>query len=141
LFFEKRFFIALFSLCGLFVVGHFLPLVFIISKILLYTTGTLVFVDFMLLYSGKQTMECTRNLPNRLSMSDENKIQFTTSNFFFFPVSVTVIDELPIQFQIRDFKLKMKLLSGETKGLGYTLIPRERGEFEFGLTRVFVLHQ
>jgi uncharacterized protein (DUF58 family) len=138
LFFEKRFFFALFTLCGLFVIGYIIPIVFIVSKILLCMVAGLLYVDILLLYTGSNRMECKRILPNRLSMSDENKIQFTVLSAYTFVVSVKIIDELPVQFQIRDFILKVKLSAGQTTSLGYILTPHERGEFEFGLTRVFV---
>jgi uncharacterized protein (DUF58 family) len=138
LFFEKQFFAVLFTLCGLFVIGYIIPIVFIITKILVCMTAGLLVVDILLLYTGNKRMDCKRMLPNRLSMSDENKIQFTVYNAFPFAVSVKLIDELPVQFQIRDFELKLKLLPEQSASLEYTIKPNERGEFKFGSTRVFV---
>lgn len=138
LFFEKLFFTVMFILCGLFVVGYFLPVVFLINKFLICIVIGFLIVDILLLYAGGNRIECRRIHPNRLSMSDENKIYFIVSNAYTFNISVKIIDELPVQFQIRDFKLTMKLSQGQSQTSGYLLTPRERGEFEFGLTRVYV---
>jgi uncharacterized protein (DUF58 family) len=138
LFFEKRFFIAMFALCALFVAGFVVPFLFILGKILLSMAAAVLVVDFLLLYGGSKKMDCKRELPNRLSMSDENNIRFSVTNAYAFAVSVKLIDELPVQFQIRDFELSLKLAPGQSATLGYSLTPHERGEFGFGLTRVFV---
>lgn len=138
IFLEKYFFVALFTLCGLFVIGYIVPLVFIVSKILICMVAGLLVVDILLLYSRGSKIQCKRVLPNRFSMSDDNKIQFIIFSDYPFPVSVKIIEELPVQFQIRDFELNLKLSHGQSTSLGYSLTPLERGEYEFGLTRVFV---
>lgn len=138
LFLEKRFFAVLFIFCGLFVVGYFLPIAFVLGKIALWLFAGLLVVDVLLLFQAAKRMECTRILPNRLSLSDENKVVLRIYNDYPFAISVKVIDELPLQFQIRDFILLKKLEPGERELLEYSLTPRERGGFEFGFTRVFV---
>jgi uncharacterized protein (DUF58 family) len=97
----------------------------------------LLAVDILILFNGSKNAACNRILPNRLSMSDENKIKLTVYNFHSFEVSIKIIDELPVQFQIRDFSITIKLASGQSYSTGYFVRPTERGEFEFGLTRVF----
>jgi uncharacterized protein (DUF58 family) len=49
-----------------------------------------------------------------------------------------VIDELPLQFQQRNFLLKLKLRPGESRELTYHLRPTERGEYHFGQVQVFI---
>jgi uncharacterized protein (DUF58 family) len=49
-----------------------------------------------------------------------------------------IIEELPFQFQKRDFKMKRNIQSGESIHLHYDLWPVERGEYQFGRTLVYI---
>lgn len=79
-------------------------------------------------------------IPNyqRLSNGDVNSIVLDLENRYPFPVKIEVIDELPVQFQIRDFKLSTWLRSGEQRRFRYDLRPLQRGEYHFGRIQVFV---
>ena len=52
-----------------------------------------------------------------------------------------MIDELPEQFQYRDFKINKRLLSNESQKIKYTVRPVSRGEFHFGNTIALVCSQ
>lgn len=56
-----------------------------------------------------------------------------------YPISVqaTVIDELPEDLQIRDFKIKTILKRHSDTELTYHVRPVKRGEYEYGLIRIF----
>ena len=49
-----------------------------------------------------------------------------------------IIDELPEQFQIRDFSKKIRLKSNRQKKIDYTVKPVERGEYFFGNILLYV---
>ena len=49
-----------------------------------------------------------------------------------------VKDELPYQFQIRDFERHLVVQTGETKEIMYHLHPVKRGEYTFGSLNVFI---
>lgn len=74
----------------------------------------------------------------RLSNGDVNTIVLEIENRYTFPVNVSVVDELPFQFQIRNFKIKTDLISGERRQFSYELRPLERGEYHFGHIHAFV---
>jgi uncharacterized protein (DUF58 family) len=120
------------------VFGYFIPVFLVIANVLLLLTSGLLAGDLLFLFAGKPRVECTRLLPNRMSMSDENNVSLNIVNNYPFHVTLNIIDELPIQFQKRDFRIITHLKAGEERTLIYTLIPKERGEFEFGLTNVLV---
>jgi len=138
IFFQTRLYFALFSISGLFAFGYFLPIFFILAKVLLLLTSGLLIGDLLFLFAGKNSVECSRELPNRMSMSDANNVSLSVLNTYPFLVSVEIIDELPFQFQKRDFQINLYLKSDEGRTLTYVLIPKERGEFEFGQTNIFV---
>ena len=51
---------------------------------------------------------------------------------------VVIIDELPPQFQKRNFRIFQKLKSQEKKSISYNLVPLQRGEYHFGALQLFV---
>ena len=104
LFLNNRFFYALSIVATLFVVGFFAPIFFEISKVLLFMLIVLVCIDILILYQTKKGIEIERNLPERLSNGDENKITLMLKNNYPFVAHLALIEELPFQFQKRDFE-------------------------------------
>ncbi len=132
LFLSTRFYLVV-SLCiVLFVVSFFykpiLELPIIVSWILL----ALVVVDYIFLFLISKNPTAKRLMADRLSNGDENKIELQVKNNMPFTVDIEIIDELPVQFQKRDWKLKRRFKANEQKNIIYNLRPIERGEYEFG---------
>lgn len=98
--------------------------------------GTLIF-DVLLLYRNKTGIHAKRLLPEKLSNGDDNKINIKVLNRFQFKVKIKVIDELPVQWQKRDFKIISTIASSEEKKFSYTVRPTERGEYHFGNLNIF----
>ncbi|MGZ4038519.1 MAG: DUF58 domain-containing protein [Bacteroidia bacterium] len=73
-----------------------------------------------------------------MSNGDENDIYISLQSFFSFAVDTEVIDELPVQFQYRNFKALQSFQAGEKRKFKYTLRPTSRGEFHFGHVNVLV---
>lgn len=82
-------------------------------------------------------MEAERLLPNKLSNGDENEIFICLTNKQKFALRLKIIDELPIQFQIRNFEINLNLNPDEVKQISYSIRPVERGEYTFGSVNVF----
>ncbi|QTE24422.1 DUF58 domain-containing protein [Polaribacter cellanae] len=118
--------------------GFFIPVFFEISKVLLFVLSFLVFVDLFLLYKIKKGVTITRFLPERLSNGDENKITLKTNNYYSFKTHISIIEELPFQFQKRDFIFRLTLTPKEEKKLHYNLKPTERGVYNFGHINAYV---
>lgn len=98
--------------------------------------GLLLF-DFVLLFRQKG-IESSRNLPEKLSNGDDNPISISLKNAYNFKVKLNLIDELPFQYQKRDFHIKTGLVPGEKKKIHYTLRPLQRGEYHFGNLNIYV---
>lgn len=136
LYLHQRFFIAVYLLAAGFLFSYWFPFLYP----LLWVTSTLLFLlllfDIIALYrSGKITAE--RFLPERFSNSDENPITVNLKNQSSFPVFAEVIDELPVQFQKRDFQRSLRLPPRGTGSFDYSLKPVERGEYFFGKLNVY----
>nr|WP_193787273.1 DUF58 domain-containing protein [Lacinutrix mariniflava] len=102
-----------------------------IIKMLFFIFCGLVIVDFIILFKQKG-INATRLLPNKLSNGDDNEIAITIENNYNFKSHIQLIDELPFQYQKRDFNIDTVVEKGNSKKIKYTLRPLERGEYHFG---------
>ena len=93
--------------------------------------------DILLLFNKKTRLEGQRHLPKLLSLGDNNRIQVDISNYSNLRLNLTLIDEIPFQFQKRDFEMRLILRGGETRRTEYDLRPTERGEYIFGFINLF----
>jgi uncharacterized protein (DUF58 family) len=124
----------------LFVTGHFFPLFYIIAKASLLFYFAAILLNGIMLFSKKNPVKAERKMAERLSNGDNNKVSLFFKNSFPFEISVKIIDEIPFQFQIRDFEISSNLKSGEEKYEHYQLRPTERGGYSFGKLNVYVNH-
>ena len=148
LFLSSRFFVAASVVVLMFIVAYFLndldffqdrnldPIV--IPWALFSFFGVLILVDFMMLFTLKHPLKVRRYLPKVFSLGDQNPIRIKVENISSQPFSLTVIDELPIEFQKRDFEVSFKLKTLEEKELKYELRPKTRGEYKFGHIHVYM---
>ncbi|MDD7914048.1 DUF58 domain-containing protein [Polaribacter ponticola] len=137
LFLNNRFFYSLAAISLLLVVGFFAPIFFEISKVLLFILSTLTIIDVIILYKTNDAIKVKRFLPERLSNGDENKISLELSNRFPFVAYLSLIEELPFQFQKRDFFFNQILQKNEVKTIHYNLTPKQRGVYLFGRINVY----
>ena len=125
-----------FSLAAGFLFSYWLPwlypVLWIFSLIFLLVT----LADMVILFKSPG-IKAERILPDRFSNSDENKVEILLRNIYGFKTRIEVIDEIPVQFQKRDFSHLLELASGSSKSFNYSLRPVERGEYFFGNLNIF----
>lgn len=138
LYLSTRFFQLLALSVFLFLIAFFVPAFELPALLFLLAIGIALAADLLFLFAFKRTPVIERMIPERLSNGDDNPVQIRVQNNYPFRVKMEVIDELPVQFQKRDFLMKLSLKPGETKLLQYHLRPVERGEYKFGVVQVFV---
>lgn len=134
----KRFFGIAIAIIVVFIAGNFVPIIFSIAKVILLLFILLVLIDIVLLWSKKTGIESERFLPERLSLGDENKIKIQIKTHYPFLIHFECIEELPPQFQKRDFKINGKITPENSKELNYGLKPKTRGEYHFGATIFYI---
>jgi len=100
--------------------------------------STIALIDLMLLFRFKNGVVASRVVPKKFSNSDENIVRITLGNKYPFGVKSTTIDELPIQFQKRNFTHVKNLEKHSSETFAYTVTPFERGEYHFGSLNVYV---
>ena len=139
LFLQNRFFVILSILVAGFVIAFMVPESFVAIRLLFYGFALSLLADLLLLFASKGKIEAWRAVPEKLSNGDVNPVEIHLVNRYLFPVRAMVIDELPFQFQKRDFKLSATLGSGQQKSFQYELRPVERGVYSFGRLNVFAI--
>jgi len=134
---HNTFFRYIAILAGGFTISYWLkalyPIIWLATFILL---GLFLF-DIFLLYVTKKGIEANRTTPQKLSNSDHNPIVLSFKSLYPFKIGISVIDELPAQFQKRDFRYFTSLTKNEKKEFEYTVRPVERGEYTFGNLNIF----
>lgn len=138
LFLTNHFF-GLFAIIILSFVGSYLvPFLFPIALTLFVVGVAIVLVDMLLLFNRSSTLKVRRRLPKIFSLGDPNNITLEIENKSKRKIFLEIIDELPIQFQIRDFEKRLTLEPKQSKSLSYKLVPLKRGIYEFGAINVFI---
>lgn len=123
---------------AVFVISFFVPPLYRIGDMILLLLGIAILADTLLLVSMRKGITAGRTMADRFSIGDENKIVLTLGNQYLFPAQVSVIDELPEQFQERNWLRKTKLSARGEAQIEYTVRPVSRGEYHFGRINVFV---
>lgn len=134
---QPRFFYAGIGIVVLFGLSYFIPILFNIAQLSIAVLLLLLFLDFLIIFIGKHNIEATRVLPDKFSNGDKNRIDLDIRNNYSFIIYLEIIDEIPEQFQIRDFKITDRIAPRKSKIISYNLKPTERGEYHFGHLNVY----
>ena len=121
-----------------FVLSFFFAPLYNAANVLLVLLVIGVLMDMILLYSKNNGLSGERIVSERFSNGDNNKVLIQFHNNFPFPITAGVIDELPVQFQERNWMRKIKIGSNSRHDLEYSLKPLTRGEYVFGNINVYV---
>ncbi|MEP7255470.1 MAG: DUF58 domain-containing protein [Ferruginibacter sp.] len=138
LYLTTRFYLAAGLCVVLFIASFLFPVIFLIPKILFWVFIILVIIDYFFLFIFSKGPSAKRLMADRFSNGDENKVEVQVKNNMPFVVDMEIIDELPVQFQKRDWKLLHRFKAGEQKNILYKLRPVERGEYHFGRIILYV---
>ncbi|MGE5943038.1 MAG: DUF58 domain-containing protein, partial [Flavobacteriales bacterium] len=134
---QPRFFYVGIGIVVLFGLSYFAPVLFNIAQLSLVLLAFLFVVDFLIIFLGKNKILAARTLPDKFSNGDENGIQLYIDNNYPFSIYLEIIDEIPEQFQVRDFKLKETISARKSKSIQYQLRPTQRGEYHFGNLNIY----
>ncbi|MFN6943341.1 MAG: DUF58 domain-containing protein [Cytophagaceae bacterium] len=138
LYLPLKFFLLGGLVIAVFIFSFAFPLLFILAQALLVLLLAGLLADVFLLFNKNVRLNCTRFSGNVFSLGSENTVHIHIENNFQYPLTIKVVDELPFQFQERQFEFQFKLGSDDEKKLTYSLRPTERGEYHFGKTLLFI---
>ena len=134
----NRFFWVFGGLILCFVLGFPIPVLFPIAQGLGVVLLALIFLELFLLFGRNIDFHCERHVPKLLNLADPNNIRIQIENQGSTNWRVKVLDELPIQFQVRDFEESVLLPAGAEKILQYDVRPVKRGAYFFGKLHLFI---
>lgn len=137
LYINNLFFYSLIGVVAVFCLAFIFPALYNAAWYLLLILISFFTLDFIILFVTKNGIEAQRITPEKLSNGDENSIVVTIKNFYTFPIFAKIIDEIPFQFQERNFEIKRKIKTASTDDFQYYLRPTERGEYYFGNLNIY----
>lgn len=138
MFLSHRFVICFCIIFSIFGLGYFWS-TFIFTGACVLAAFLVVFLaDLLSLYWGSPYVDCRRQCASQFSNGDVNEVELVLRSAYRRKVRVSVIDELPSFFQIRNFRLSASLLPDEPVTLTYRLRPTHRGLFVFHNLHVYV---
>ncbi|TRO66729.1 DUF58 domain-containing protein [Christiangramia sabulilitoris] len=137
LYFGKRLFNSLFAISILFLISFWFNPLYSFTWVLAVIILVLTILDIISLYRGRG-IKADRSLPEKFSNSDLNSVKISIANNYGFRVYSEVIDEIPVQFQKRDFLKTIPLPAYSSNSFEYELKPLKRGEYTFGKLNIYI---
>ncbi|NVK04752.1 MAG: DUF58 domain-containing protein [Flavobacteriia bacterium] len=125
------------GLLVLYIISFYVDAVFYIAVGLTLTFFLLFLWDSLRLFA-KGSVDVERSMTKVLSLGDSNRIVLKVHNRMQRPIQFRIIDELPFQLQERDFGIVGSIPGNEVFVADYHITPKERGNYDFGNTHVFV---
>lgn len=137
LYFGQLVYTILYALSGILLLSFWFPSLFIIGSGLLILFLGILGLDVFKLYSGNR-FKAERSLPEKFSNSDANAVVLHFESTYNFTIHLELIDEIPVQFQKRDFLKILTLAKHSKREYKYLLTPLKRGVYKFGHLNCFV---
>jgi uncharacterized protein (DUF58 family) len=122
----------------LYIFSYFIPVLYDVAGIGLLLLAVSLSVDIFLVFGKRYALRAERITADRWSNGDDNKVVLHFQNNYSFPVEAHIIDELPAQFQERNWYRKARFEPQGEQRVAYSLKPLSRGEYDFGNVNVFV---
>ncbi|MFN3640265.1 MAG: DUF58 domain-containing protein, partial [Flavobacterium sp.] len=138
LYLNNLFFYGLLGLVALYVLSFLFHWLFQATNYLLLMWLVLLGLDMLILFRTKTGIQASRVVAEKLSNGDQNPVDITLENYYTFNVRIKIIDEIPFQFQVRNFELSKTIKANTSETLRYHVRPVERGEYHFGKLNVYV---
>lgn len=138
IFLTNRFFYAAGLIVFLFCVGFLIPVVMTLAQACIVLLLVMTIAEGMFLFRKSVSLTVSRTMARLLSLGNDNKITLHITNNSSLHLSLTIIDELPYQLQVRDFELLAEIGPGERISHRYEVRPVVRGSYAFGRLHTFI---
>lgn len=132
LFLTTRWYLLMGSSSLFFVLAFLMESLLPVARVYFAVVLFLTIADYVLIFFAKGSLKGSRIMPPRFSLGDETEVRLSLYNSYPYKIKLTLIDELPEQFQDRDFHLSMTVNNSSRIQSGYRLRPTARGEYTFG---------
>jgi uncharacterized protein (DUF58 family) len=141
LFLTTRFFLLFGAVIVLFIVSYAFGWLMPLAQTALVVALGLTLADVGLLFNKHVRLDAKRSTSKLLSLGDDNTVHLDIANRSRQKLNITVVDELPMQFQRRDFDIQLTLPAQQARRTDYSLRPTERGAYQFGNINLFATSQ
>lgn len=121
----------------IFAFGFAFPVLVIFGKILLLLFILIIAIDLILLFLPSTKIECERSTIPVFSLHDENSVFLKIKQVSQIQLHLLIIDDIPYQFQLRNFSLSILMKPGDYKELEYKLKPFKRGKYTFQSINIY----
>jgi len=138
LYIRNNFFLYWVLVVVLFCVGFGAPFVYPIAQVAFIALMAITMLDLFILFFSRSKIKAIRLVNTQLSLGDKNTVRIKVSSTYKIPVSLSIIDELPYQLQVRDFEERLFLNPGESKEIVYLIQPNLRGVYLFQDINIYV---
>ena len=122
----------------LFLLSFFFPTGYIPVLALLGITGLLTIADAWLLLASSPKITAERQAARIFSLGESHSIGLRLKNGASVSLRAQLIDELPVQLQVRNMDLWITLPGGQTTDTTYSIKPLTRGVYHFGYLNVYI---
>jgi uncharacterized protein (DUF58 family) len=133
-YFQARWFLAALCLSAWFGISFAFPPLLVVGYGLTAVFVLLTIIDIILLNKTISPLTAQRSMAKMLSLGDENNIKLTLVSETNIDLNISIIEELPLQLQERNFTINCVLKKQDRQILNYIVRPLERGKYQFGAT-------
>lgn len=140
LYFTNQFFYSLLGMAFLFAASFFMPLFIWGATAVFWLLFVACIWDILFLHFGKNSVFLTRKYPEKLSNGDLNTFELEVFSTYPIAVRVRVLEEYPIQLQVRKNEFSFSLRPQLHKHLTYQLRPTTRGIYIFNRCHALIRH-
>jgi uncharacterized protein (DUF58 family) len=137
LYLTNRFFYLFGTVAAAFAFSFIVPMLFPVAQASLVVALAIILAEIFMQFNPAVTLSCRRITPKVLSLGSDNTIRLVLENRYALGLRLSVVDELPVQLQKRDFEMKVSLSPGEERVLHYIIHPTARGEYHFGKVNIY----
>ena len=135
---QPRFFYIAVVIAVTFVLAFIAPAFMVVGNLFLGLLFVVLLTDILLLYLTKKGIRAKRICNEKFSNGDQNTVTIHLKNRYSFRLYTIIIDEIPVQFQKRNFQIERTIAIGGKEVIQYALTPTERGEYDFGKLNIYV---
>ncbi|MFT7036152.1 MAG: hypothetical protein ACJA2S_004681 [Cyclobacteriaceae bacterium] len=137
LFITTRFFQTAGALVILMVLGFVWPGLFSVAIVLFFVLIIILLLEIYLLVNNEGSLKGRRVCSEMFSNGSENSVRIYIENHYNISLNISILEEAPEQFQMRNLNFQFSALAGDNKVIDYHLTPTERGEYKFGSINAF----
>lgn len=140
LYIANLFFYLLLGLAAVYALSFYIESLRLWATILFYCVLALSVWDMIFLFFPRNRVEIIRNYPEKLSNGDANPFEVCLTSTYPIKVNGRLLEEIPLQLQVRNNEVKVSLIPNKMKSLNFELSPKKRGLYVFGKCNFLLKH-